>query len=209
MDNLERQLVELNDALMKMTKGMSPSDKLLDRAQYALAGGNTFDTGFGNDTIIINEAPCKDYNCDCPPGPPGPPGPQGEKGDKGDTGEQGLPGEKGEKGDTGEQGPPGPVCPHVQRIILIDDDYTTTEEDFFIGVNCDHPITITLLPLPSDGQRYIIKAEMSPPLGNRKIKITTIDGSLIDNESEITILQAFTCLTLIFHTNNWYIISKF
>lgn len=46
MDNLERRLVELNSALLKMTKGEPVDKKIIDNAQYAIAGGiPDFNTG--------------------------------------------------------------------------------------------------------------------------------------------------------------------
>lgn len=39
MDNLERRLVELNAALLKMTKGEPVDKKIIDQAQYVVAGG--------------------------------------------------------------------------------------------------------------------------------------------------------------------------
>lgn len=104
MDNIDSRLVELNQALLKLSSTGSTktmNEELLQRAVMALSGGS-IDTGPGDDTIVFNTKDSKD--CDCPPGPPGPPGPQGPK------------------GDTGPQGEPGPkviqVKTHVQFAIL-------------------------------------------------------------------------------------------
>lgn len=46
MDNLERRLVELNAALLKLTKGEPIDKKIIDNAHYAIAGGiPDFNTG--------------------------------------------------------------------------------------------------------------------------------------------------------------------
>lgn len=134
MNGLERKLVELNEALLNLTKGVPVNDEIIARAYHALAGASSINTGPGNDTVIVNQGDQDD--CKCPPGPTGPsgpPGPQGEvgptgpTGPEGPTGPQGLPGPTGpeggstgptgpqgpagEKGDTGPTGPMGPTGP--------------------------------------------------------------------------------------------------
>lgn len=113
MNDLERQLVELNEALLKLHMGEQIEPKLLAQARTVVSGGRPLiNTGAGNDTVIINGA--DDHDCNCPPGPPGPKGDKGEKGDKGDqgtngeAGADGLPGITGDTGPQGIQGPPGP-----------------------------------------------------------------------------------------------------
>ena len=214
MDNLERRLVELNEALLNISQGKPVSNDILKQAQYIVSGGS-IDTGPGNDTIIINESDCK-----CPPGPPGPkgdtgpPGPKGDTGDtgpKGDTGEQGPKGDTGEqgpKGDTGEQGPPGECTCRCQKIV-VSEDYYATANDYYIGVNSQKPVTIMLPAESSDCQEIIVKAEMGPPLGNRKITILAGDDStftLIDGELDYIISVPFESVHLIFRGGNWWII---
>lgn len=74
MDSLDRRLIELNQALLKLTKGEIVDDEILQRAEQVLSGA-IIQTGPGNDTIIINGV-----DDDCTPGQQGPQGPQGESG---------------------------------------------------------------------------------------------------------------------------------
>lgn len=202
MNNIDRRLIELNDALLRLSTQKTPVDSsMLQQAQTAVSGVTIpIDTGPGNDTVVINTPDCCE---ECPPGPPGPPG---EKGDKGDPGEQGLPGEKGDKGDPGEQGPPGKFeC----NKITVSDNYRATCSDWYIGVNATKPVTITLPCGCDEGNcEIIVKAEIGPPLGNRKITvipcsddstITTIDGNL-----KVVLEVPYSSVRLVFNDGNWW-----
>jgi len=190
MNNIEARLIELNQALLKLTTERDKTDsKLLDQAMQVVSGA-TINTGPGNDTVIINNP-----NLPCPPEcPPGPPGPPGEKGDKGDTGD------KGDKGDPG-------ICEAcVNKAILVDDTYQAQPDDFYIGVNSTKPVTIYLPLEPTDGKIVIIKAEMKPPLGNRKITVTS-DESLIDGYAEYIMQVSHDSVTLLYRGDEWHIIN--
>ena len=211
MNSLEARLVELNDALLRLSDRKElPSDAMLQQARQVLAGAaQSFNTGPGNDTIIINHG---DHNdCECPPGPPGPTGPQGEQGPEGPPGPPGPSGETGEPGPPGEPGPTGPPGPPGEcdcecKAILVSQDYTVTLDDYYVGVNSRGPVTITL---PSDCGtclEIIVKAEMGPPLGNRKITIVTEDGSTIDGDDDYVIEVPYQSVKLICRDDNWWIV---
>ena len=209
MDPHERRLIELQQALLNLQLGKSVDPKLLEQAQLTVAGARfPVDTGAGNDTVIINQGD----NCDeCPPGPPGPPGPQGEQGPPGDTGPEGPPGEAGEAGPPGEQGPAGPPGPPGEctcecSAILVSQDYTAQVDDYYIGVNSTEPVTIELPTDFIDCKQVIIKAEMGPPLGNRKITITTTDGSTIDGDEQYVIEVPYQSVKLLSRDGHWWII---
>jgi len=207
---MERRLVELNEALLKLSSGEKPSPDLVQQAQRVLAGARLdVDTGAGNDTVIINQN--QDKDCDCPPGPPGPPGPSGATGEPGPQGPEGPPGpvgEQGPKGDTGPIGPPGPPgeCTYHCEAILVTEDYTADSDDCYIGVNSLGPVTVTLPADCSDSHQIIIKAEMGPPLGNRKVTVTTSDGSTIDGESEYVMEVPWQSVHLFCRDGNWFIV---
>jgi len=236
MDSLERRLVELNEALLNLSKGKPVTDDLLDQAQKVVAG-QKFDLGPGNDTVIINQQGDID-GCECPPGPtgpegpPGPPGPQGEQGPTGPTGSEGIPGPIGETGPTGDTGPsgptgipgatgptgkPGPIgptgptgeCSCKCNAILVMEDYTVEEDDYYIGVNSDGPVTITLPDCDDECKQLVIKAEMGPPVGNRKVTITTFDGSSLDRPTidgayAYVMEVPWESVTLLCREGNWY-----
>ena len=90
--------------------------------------------------------------------------------------------------------------------ISISKNYTTTKDDYYIGVDTEKPISITLLPNAEDGQEYIIKAEMKPPIGKRKITIGTIDESTIDGYSSYVIYVSHDYVRLFRHASHWHVV---
>lgn len=194
MDSLDRRLIELQGALMKLATGHPVSDELYQQAQKALAGfGADLNLGAGNDTVIINNP---SGNCDCPTGPIGPAGPPGA------TGPTGAPGESSMTGATGPTGPGG-ECGCNTR--LVNSDYTTQPSDYYIGVISEEPVTITLIPDCEDCSELIIKAEMGPPLGNRKVTINA-GNSTIDGEPTYVIEVPYQSVRLICRGGIWHII---
>ncbi len=157
-----------------------------------------------DDLDIIN------YTSNTTPGPAGPPGPPGEQGPPGPPG-IGEPGPQGEQGPQGPQGPPGPPAPKepgdpIYPTRLIDRDYTITETDTYIGVNAKKAVKITLPTNPSEGIFYIIKLEMGPPIGNRKVTIITADGSTIDGNTSVVLQNPYEYINLIFRGNQWHLV---
>jgi len=185
MNSLDQRLIELNQALLKLATGMEKSaDKeLLDRAVNVLSGVNT---GPGNDTVIVNHHPS---NCNDTPGIPGPPGPEGPP------------------GPPGPQGEPGVCEGWIFNAILVNDTYYAQLEDFYIGVDSTGPTTIYLPEEPVDGKLIIVKAEMAPPLGNRKITVTTNNGTLIDGYTEYVIQVSHESVSLIYRGTEWHVVG--
>jgi hypothetical protein len=83
-------------------------------------------------------------------------------------------------------------------------------DDYYIGVNSNGPITITLPADCSDSCEIIVKAEMGPPLGNRKITIVPPDDdstvTLIDGQLSYVIEVPYQSVNLICRGDNWWII---
>lgn len=193
MDSLERRLVELNEALIKLSQGKPVDENLVSQAQQVLARGYKFNTGPGNDTVVINEK----GTCDV--GPPGPPGPPGEIGATGATGPRGEP---------GPVGPPGPSgnCDCQCQATLVSEDYSATMADCYIGVDSSGPVTITLPSDCDDGRKIIVKAEMGPPLGNRKITLAVDGNGSIDGQEEFVMETPYESVTVFCRGGNWWII---
>ena len=141
----------------------------------------------------------------------GPQGEQGEQGEAGNQGEKGEQGVQGEQGPAGPEGPPGPQgesgCSGRNPTTLVGSTYQATNADFYIGVDSNEPTTIYLPESPLDGKIIIVKAEMAPPLGNRKITIKGSNGALIDGYSEYVIHTSNESVTVIYRVHGWYIIS--
>lgn len=186
MDSLERQLIELQQRLLRC----KPSDSICAIDAILMAGTVG---GPGNDVINVGS------NI---PGPPGP---------KGDTGETGPPGPTGEKGDVGPPGPKGDTGPQGQcdcecNTVLVGSDYQVNHSDYYVGVNSDGPTTITLPQSPDDCQEVVVKAEMGPPLGNRKVTVTTSDGSTIDGDAQYVMSVPYESVRVIARGGEWHII---
>ena len=216
MNDLEKQLIELQQQLIKSKTGLDLDvrgpylDGLLQIAQQAAASD-------GNDNININIG--AKHDCECPPGPPGPEGPPGPQGEKGDPGEQGPPGEKGDPGDAGapgEPGPPGPPGPQGEpgecscscNNVFISSDYIASCNDYYIGVQSDGPVTIILPECESNSCcQLVVKAEMGPPLGNRKITLLpSANTSTIDGDTEYVMNIPWESVQLFCRDGNWFII---
>jgi len=106
----------------------------------------------------------------------------------------------------GPPGPPGPLGPvHCCSARLITEDYVVEPTDYYIGVTSEQPVLV-LLP-PSDGcQEVIIKAEMGPPLGNRKVTVMSSDGSLIDGKASHVIEVPYDYIRLLYRGGNWHLV---
>lgn len=144
-------------------------------------------------------------------------GPQGEKGNdgpKGEPGEQGEPGIPGPVGQTGPAGPPGKEgppgksgeCDCKHKAIVVSKDYSVKMDDYYIGVNSSESVTITLPSNCPDCLEIIVKAEMPPPVGNRKVIIVVENGNDIDNLSSYIITKPYDYVRLFCYKNIWHII---
>lgn len=208
MDSINRRLIEINEALLKLSQGQPPPQHMLDRASQVLSGGyllNSVDGGPGNDTIIINTDGEGD-ECKCPPGPQGP---QGEPGPPGPPGPGGEPGEQGPPGEPGPPGPPGAngACSCECQTVLVSEDYDAVLDDCYVGINSNGPVTITLPTDCANGHQITIKAEMGPPLGNKKVTVVTNDGSFIDGADEYVIEVPYGTATFICSNGDWWVVS--
>lgn len=145
-----------------------------------------------------------------PPGPQGEPGPIGPQGVQGPQGEPGPQGAQGPQGLQGETGPQGPAYEGDLTLdsIWIKSDYTVLDNDCYIGVKCNSPITIKL-PTGSDGRLLIIKLEMGPPIGNKKVTIIPKSIDYIDGNNSITLQNPYEAVSLVFRGNSWNVISHF
>ena len=188
MDSAERKLIDLYNLLAQYQRNEDPNvlgNIQSIRAEISTMLNATGGNGNDNINIVIDGDDCPD---ECTPGPPGPPG------------EQGPPGPQGPQGEPG-------VCTCKCKSILVSEDYTATCDDYYIGVNSDEPVTITLPENCTDCCEIIVKAEMGPPLGNRKVTVTTSDGALIDGADDYIITTPYGAINVICRDGDWYIIS--
>lgn len=143
-----------------------------------------------------------------PQGEPGAQGAQGEPGTpgtQGEQGEQGPIGTQGPQGTQGAQGKTGSAAKLNCKKITIDQNYTVVKDDFYIGVDSVNPITITL---PTEFEcELVIKVEMGPPIGNRKITIKPQNNQRIDGEDSLVLEIPYQYVTLIHNRDNWFTTS--
>jgi hypothetical protein len=154
-------------------------------------------------------------------GPLGATGVQGATGLTGSTGSSGSTGVQGATGLTGSTGPLGATgltgATGVGKCkrITVDDDYQIIDTDYYIGVNSRNSTTITLPNLSEHDDddehdntcsEYIIKAEMSAPMGNRKITVVPRGSATIDGASGYVIVIPYESVTVISNNGNWWII---
>tara|TARA_R110000868_G_scaffold82483_2_gene232894 strand:+ start:154 stop:729 length:576 start_codon:yes stop_codon:yes gene_type:complete len=191
MDSAERRLIDLYDLLSQYQRSKDPD---LFNSIHSVRNEITEilnSRSGGNDNINFNI----DANCPpepCPPGPPGPIGPEGPPGPPG-------------IGTTGPQGPAG-ICSCTCNSILVSSDYTATCDNYYIGVNSENPVTISLPANCIDCCEIIVKAEMGPPLGNRKVTVTTTDGSYIDGADKYIMEVPYQSVNLFCRGGDWHII---
>ena len=130
---------------------------------------------------------------------------QGENGSQGAQGYQGVNGTPGAQGSPGAQGKTGSAAKLNCKKITIDSDYTVVKDDFYIGVDSINPITITL---PTEFEcELVIKVEMGPPIGNRKITIKSQNNQRIDGEDKLVLEIPYQYVTLIHNRDNWFTTS--
>jgi hypothetical protein len=182
MDSAERKLIDLYNLLSQYQRSEDPN--VLGNIQSVRAEISTMlNNGDGNTHINIVD----DRDTNCHEGPPGPPGPEGPPGPPGPPGEPG-------------------VCSCRCKSILVSEDYTATCDDYYIGVNSNEPVTITLPETCTDCCEIIVKAEMGPPLGNRKVTVTTSDGSYIDGIDKYVMEVPYQSVNIICRGGDWHII---
>jgi hypothetical protein len=179
MDAAERKLIDLYNLLSQYQRSEDPN--VLGKIQSVRAEiSDMLNNGGGNTHINIVD----DRDTNCHEGPPGPPGPPGEP---------------------GPPGPPG-ECTCRCKSILVSEDYTATCDDYYIGVNSNEPVTISLPEECTDCCEIIVKAEMGPPLGNRKVTVTTTDGSYIDGIDKYVMEVPYQSVNIICRGGDWHII---
>jgi exonuclease VII small subunit len=188
MNDLEKRLIELKMAIAQYRAGVmskQKQDEFLDNAKNIVS---SVLNSPGNDTVVINH---EDNSCNttC----------VGYTGSQGYTGSVGYTGSQGPKGDPGE-------CNTFCSAILVSNDYTATCNDYYIGVNSNNAVTITLPPECNTCCEIVVKAEMGPPIGNRKVTITTSDGSFIDGSNSYVMTIPYESVQLICRGGDWHII---
>ena len=212
MNNKDRQLIELQQQLCEHKQtGYSTILKAIHVAGFFDSSGSDI-VNIGGNGGPGPTGPAGETGPTGPTGPAGggggntgPTGPTGSTGNIGPTGNTGPTGPGGDLGGTGPTGPTG-SCSCQCSTILISEDYQATCDNFYIGVNSQDPVTVTLPPNCEDCCQIIVKAEMGPPLGNRKVTVTASGNSNIDGDTSYVIEVPYQSVHLICRGGTWHII---
>jgi hypothetical protein len=81
-----------------------------------------------------------------------------------------------------------------------------TDFDYYIGVDSDGPVTITLRNDVDNCTEYIVKAEMGPPLGNRKVTLEAEAPSTIDDKETYVMTEPYESVTVVFRGGDWHVV---
>jgi len=216
MSSQNRDLIYLKQVLEKFQRRELLSNSEIDLVRaYIQAGGTLEQPGIQSQQQYQGTIDGSTGSDPCPPGATGATGPEGPAGATGATGPAGPGGgASGATGSTGPEGPPGPAgatgatgsCSCQCQARLVSQDYVATLDDYYIGVNSLGPTTITLPNDPPDCTEIIIKAEMGPPLGNRKVTVAAPAGSSIDGSSTYVIEVPYQSVNLLSRGGLWHIV---
>jgi len=99
-----------------------------------------------------------------------------------------------------------PSPEHPCRAILVTTDYTALTSDYYIGVKSSGPVNVFLPDNPEDCIQLVIKADMGPPLGTRKVTIVAQGTSTIDGDSTRVLTVPYESVNLISQGNSWHVI---
>lgn len=98
-------------------------------------------------------------------------------------------------------------CNCGSKATLVSENYKAKMDDYYIGVNSNNSVTITLPNDCTNCYELIIKSEMLEPLEDRKIIITTENGAMINGKFNYTIENLNQYVRLICNGYHWHIIG--
>jgi hypothetical protein len=92
-------------------------------------------------------------------------------------------------------------------VLVTSSSYTPTDTDYYIGVNYEGSVTITLPENAEPGTCYVIKDELGQTSqgANRYIEVIPSGNDLIDGNTKVTIAIDYGSLTLIYR-NSWRVV---
>lgn len=86
------------------------------------------------------------------------------------------------------------------------ENYTIKSSDWYIRVTSNKPVEISLIEDLKDGFQLIVKLEMGPPIGNRKVAIKAAGDQMIDGVSFKTLQEPYESITLVYRGGDWHVI---
>jgi hypothetical protein len=83
--------------------------------------------------------------------------------------------------------------------------YQANNDDDYIGVSADVPVTIVLPQLPSDGKKLIVKDEGNQ-INTYNITVQAGIGKSVENSTSITMSSNHQSFSFFYNGSNWYIV---
>jgi hypothetical protein len=83
--------------------------------------------------------------------------------------------------------------------------YQANDDDDYIGVSADVPVTIVLPQLPSEGKKLIVKDEGNQ-INTYNITIQAGIGKSVENSTSITMSSNHQSFSFFYNGSNWYIV---
>jgi len=200
MNPNEQRLIELNEIIAQINKNRNDlTHNHLELIRQTVSGQFI---PAGLSSTVLQQGVNGATGPNPPPCPPeciGATGPQGPIGATGATGAQGEPGPIGATGATGN-------CSCKCSARVVSQDYSATMDDYYIGVNSTGPVTITLPGDCEDCQQIIVKIEMGPPIGNRKVTLVVANSGLIDGSTSYVMEVPYESVSMLCRGGEWHII---
>jgi len=116
----------------------------------------------------------------------------------------------GQNNNESESCSPGRIVSYRPTEELQEYVYNLENDTLYIGVN--NPFDETKIVLPQDGsigcQIKIIKLEMGPPIGNKKVIVVPFDTDTqqIDGKGSYTLKTPYGVVSLVYNQGNWFIV---
>jgi hypothetical protein len=200
MNPNEQRLLELNEILAQLGKNRDNlTHNQLELIRQTVSGQHI---PAGLSSTVLQQGVNGATGPEPPPCPTECIGATGPQGPIGAIGATGSPGEPGPIGATGASG----NCSCRCSARVVSQDYSATMDDYYIGVNSTGPTTITLPADCTDCQQIIVKAEMGPPLGNRKITIVVANSGLIDGGTSYVMEVPYESVSMLCRGGEWHIV---
>ena len=101
----------------------------------------------------------------------------------------------------------GDTIPSVGIVSItgITTSYQATNDDDYIGVSADVPVTIVLPETPSDGKKITVKDEGNK-VSTYNITVQAGIGKSVENDSSVVMDINHQSFTYFYNGNNWYLI---
>ena len=93
----------------------------------------------------------------------------------------------------------------IVSITGITTSYQATNDDDYIGVSADVPVTIVLPETPSDGKKITVKDEGNK-VSTYNITVQAGIGKSVENDSSVVMDINHQSFTYFYNGNNWYLI---